>query len=57
MCQVALERDARIVDALDLSGDAGAWRAEAERVRTTIIEEAWNDDVRSFTEHPGEEVV
>ncbi|MBW3649976.1 MAG: glycoside hydrolase family 15 protein [Actinobacteria bacterium] len=53
MCQVALDRGARIVDALHLPGDAARWRSESERVRQVILEEAWDEEVHSLTEHLG----
>ena len=54
MCQVALERGARIVEMLGLPGDAPRWRAEADRIRDAIIEGAWDDEAGSFTEHIGD---
>jgi len=53
MCQVALERGARIVETLGLPGDATRWRAEADRIRRAIVEDSWDEDARSFTESLG----
>jgi alpha,alpha-trehalase len=53
MCQVALERGARLVETLGLPGDARGWRAQAHRVRQAILAEAWDEDLSSFTEHLG----
>lgn len=53
MCQVALERAARMVNRFKLSGDAAAWAADARRIQEAIIEEAWDPRLNSFTEHLG----
>lgn len=53
MCQVALQRGARLVEAYDLPGDSAGWSREAERIRTAVIEDAWDEDVKSLTEHLG----
>jgi GH15 family glucan-1,4-alpha-glucosidase len=51
LCQVALDRGARLAECFGLSGDIEGWWAEAERVRQAILEEAWDAEVSSFTEH------
>lgn len=53
MCQVALDRGARLAERLDLPGDVAGWRADAQRIRAAIIELAWDPDQESFTEHLG----
>ena len=53
MCQVALDRGARIVESLHLPGDAPRWRLEAARIQQVIIDDAWDDHAQSFTEHLG----
>ncbi len=53
MCQVALDRGARLAERLRLPGDVAAWRTEAERIRTAIVELAWDPDCQSLTEHLG----
>lgn len=53
LCQVALDRGARLAERLGLPGDAARWRTEAERVRTAILEEAWDPRLGSLTEHLG----
>ena len=53
MCQVALDRGARIAERLRLPGDVSRWRAEAERIRGKILEDAWDEDTSSFTEQLG----
>ena len=53
MCQVALDRAARLAERLGLPGDVGRWRAEAERIQAAILELAWDPDRRCLTEHLG----
>ena len=53
MCQVALDRGARIAERLRLPGDVERWRAEADGIRKAILEEAWSDELGSLTEHLG----
>jgi len=53
LCQVALDRGAKLADRYDLPGDAGGWRAEAARMRDVILAEAWDPALNSLTEHLG----
>ncbi len=53
MCQVALDRGARLAERLGLPGDVAGWRADAQRIQAAIIELAWDPDQGSFTEHLG----
>ena len=53
LCHVALDRGARLADAMGLLGDAAGWRVEAERIRRCILEEAWDPDLGAITEHLG----
>lgn len=53
MCQVALDRGARLARRFGLPGDIEGWEAEAERIRAIILEEAWNPDMGSITEYLG----
>jgi len=53
LCQVALDRGARLAKRFGLPGDVARWQSEAERIRTAIIEEAWDPRRRSLTEHLG----
>jgi alpha,alpha-trehalase len=52
-CHVALDRGAALAEQLGLPGDAAGWRAEAARIREAILEEAWDEDTGSLTEHLG----
>jgi alpha,alpha-trehalase len=54
MCQVALDRGAKLVERCGLDGDAARWRAEADKISQAILNEGWNDDVQSITENLGE---
>ncbi len=53
LCQVALDRGARLAERYGLPGDAARWRKESERIRTAILEEAWDERRQSLTEHLG----
>lgn len=54
MCHVALDRAARLAERFGLPADVDAWRAEAERIRQAILEEAWSVERGSLVEHLGE---
>lgn len=51
MCQVALDRAARLSRRLGLPGDARAWERDAEAIRSSILSDAWNPSVQALTEH------
>jgi len=51
MCQVALDRGARLAERLGMGGDVRGWRADAERIRGAILETAWMESEQSFGEH------
>jgi len=53
LCQVALDRGARLAERFGLHGDAAGWRAGAEEIRRAIVEEAWDPRMNSLTEHLG----
>ncbi|MDP9070276.1 MAG: glycoside hydrolase family 15 protein [Actinomycetota bacterium] len=53
MCHVALDRGARIAQALGPRGDGTRWRAEAERIRRAVVDDAWDDAAGAITEHLG----
>jgi GH15 family glucan-1,4-alpha-glucosidase len=53
LCQVALERGARMVERFKLPGDAARWRAESDEIRAAILNEAWDEKLNSLTEHLG----
>jgi alpha,alpha-trehalase len=51
MCQVALDRAAAIGERLGLPGPIAAWRAAADRLRQTIVDQSWDEDAKTFREH------
>jgi alpha,alpha-trehalase len=53
MCQVALDRGARMVERFKLPGEAATWRAEADEIRRAILDEAWDEKLGSLTQHLG----
>ncbi|MCC9711678.1 glycoside hydrolase family 15 protein [Streptomyces sp. MNU76] len=53
MCQVALDRAARLAHRLNLPGDPVAWAKEAQRLTDHILREAWDEDTGALTEHLG----
>jgi GH15 family glucan-1,4-alpha-glucosidase len=48
LCWAACDRLAKIATALGDSQRAQRWRAEADRIRAAILEQAWNDKIGSF---------
>ena len=53
LCQVALDRGARMARRFKLSGDWRAWSAAADEVRAVILIEAWDEKLNSLTESLG----
>jgi len=53
LCQVALDRAARLAARFGLPGDVRGWRTEAAAITTAILEEAWDAERQSLTEHLG----
>jgi GH15 family glucan-1,4-alpha-glucosidase len=53
LCQVALDRGARMVERFKLPGDAARWRAAADEICQAILNEAWDEKLNSLTEHLG----
>ena len=51
MCHVAVDRALRIAELQGLPHPRERWRAEADRIRRTLLEQAWDDDRGTFTEH------
>lgn len=51
LCQVALDRGARIAERLGLPGDVAGWRTEADRIRAAILAHAWDPQRQALTEH------
>lgn len=55
MCQLAVDRGARIAARQDLPGHPTAWARDAARIRDAIIVQAWDEHRQSFAEHLGGE--
>jgi alpha,alpha-trehalase len=53
LCQVALDRGARLAERLGLPADVAGWRADAEAIRAAILQEAWDAERNTLTEHLG----
>ncbi|MEZ3182276.1 glycoside hydrolase family 15 protein [Streptomyces pimonensis] len=53
MCQVALDRAARLARRLKLPGDADRWARQAHHLTGRILRHAWDDRVRALTEDLG----
>lgn len=53
MCQVALDRAARLSRRLDLPGEADTWAKEARRLTEHILNAAWDAEAGALTEHLG----
>ncbi|OAH09876.1 glycoside hydrolase family 15 protein [Streptomyces jeddahensis] len=53
MCQVALDRAARLARRLHLPGDLDTWAAEARRLAGCILHDAWDERSNALTEHLG----
>jgi alpha,alpha-trehalase len=53
LCQVALDRGARLAERLGRGNSSriGDWRASVARIRQAIVQDAWDPDRRSLTEH------
>ncbi|MEU8733380.1 glycoside hydrolase family 15 protein [Streptomyces tendae] len=49
LCQVALDRAARIAERCGLPGNVGQWRREADRLRELILEQSWDEDARTLS--------
>jgi GH15 family glucan-1,4-alpha-glucosidase len=53
LCQVALDRGARLAERFGLPGRPAVWKAEAEKIRRTILDVAWDPAQGFLTEHLG----
>ena len=53
LCQVALDRGARLAEHYRLPGDYKGWREAAETIKQAILEKSWDPEVKALTEHLG----
>jgi alpha,alpha-trehalase len=51
LCQVALDRGARLAERRGHADEAARWRRGAEEIRDAICEGAWNPERQAITEH------
>ena len=48
---MALDRAAAIGERLDLSGPVSAWRKSADKLRQIILDQSWDEDAQTLSEH------
>jgi alpha,alpha-trehalase len=53
LCQVALDRAARMASRFSLMDSREVWERTAMEIRTAILEEAWDERRKTLTEHLG----
>jgi len=53
LCQVALDRAARLGERLGLPGPIARWASAAEHLRQVILDDAWDDERQTLGEHLG----
>jgi GH15 family glucan-1,4-alpha-glucosidase len=51
LCQVAVDRAARLAELLDLPGPIAKWRQAAEELRDIVLERSWDEDAQTLSEH------
>jgi GH15 family glucan-1,4-alpha-glucosidase len=51
LCQVALDRAARLAEQLKLPGPVPRWQRAAAELRETVLEGAWDEDAQTLSEH------
>jgi alpha,alpha-trehalase len=53
LCQVALDRGALLAEQHGRADDVARWRELADEIRATILDEAWDGERQTLTEHLG----
>ncbi|MPZ76443.1 MAG: glycoside hydrolase family 15 protein [Deltaproteobacteria bacterium] len=53
LCQVALDRGARLAEKFNLPGNYNAWRKAAQQIKQAILQKAWDPKLEALTEHLG----
>jgi len=51
LCQVALDRAARLAEQLNLPGPVSKWQRAAAELRETVLESSWDEDAQTLSEH------
>jgi alpha,alpha-trehalase len=53
LCQVALDRGARLAKRFLLPGDVKVWETASNQIHNAILNEAWDESLQSLTQHLG----
>jgi GH15 family glucan-1,4-alpha-glucosidase len=53
LCQVALDRAARLGERLGFPGPIAGWASAAEQLRRVVLDDAWDDERQTLSEHLG----
>jgi len=53
LCQVALDRGARMAQRFNLQGDWRSWSSAADEIRAAILDEAWDEKLKALTQSLG----
>jgi GH15 family glucan-1,4-alpha-glucosidase len=51
LCQVAVDRAARLAEQLGLPGPIAKWRQAAEDLRAVVLERSWDEGAQTLSEH------
>jgi GH15 family glucan-1,4-alpha-glucosidase len=51
LCQVALDRAARLAEQLKLPGPVSEWRRAADELRRQVLEGSWDEEAQTLSEH------
>jgi alpha,alpha-trehalase len=51
LCQVALDRAARLAEQLGLPGPVAEWRRAADALRETVLDGSWDESAQTLSEH------
>jgi GH15 family glucan-1,4-alpha-glucosidase len=51
LCQVALDRAAKLAEQLGLPGPVARWRQAADDLRDTVLESSWDEEAGTLSEH------
>jgi alpha,alpha-trehalase len=51
LCQVALDRAARLAEMVGLPAPIANWRRAAAELRETVLERSWDEDAQTLSEH------
>ena len=51
LCQVALDRAARLAEQHALPGPVANWRRAADELRESVLEGSWDEDAQTLSEH------